>query len=137
MDVSDVLKINTIEFLKGRYFRALDTKDWSTFESTLADDVEVDHEALAGPKVNGKANYVTRLQSDYDGAKTVHHGHMPEIRITSANTAEGTWAMQVLIVKANGKRVLAFGHHRDTYVIRNDQWAITSTKATRLQLDES
>ncbi|GAA5148851.1 hypothetical protein GCM10023321_11760 [Pseudonocardia eucalypti] len=137
MDVPDVLKINTIEFLKARYFRCLDTKDWSTFESTLADDVEVDHEALAGPKANGRANYVTRAQSDYDGAKTVHHGHMPEIRLTSANTAEGTWAMQVLTVKANGRRVLAFGHHRDSYAIRDGQWRITSTKATRLQLDES
>ena len=30
------------------------------------------------------------------GVVTVHHGHMPEIDVTSPTTATGTWAMAVL-----------------------------------------
>jgi hypothetical protein len=137
MDPNTLQTINTIESLKARNLRSLDTKDWSEFESTLAADVDVDHAALSGERVNGASNYVTQLRRDYDGAVTVHHGHMPEITLTSSDSAFGTWAMQVLVVRPNGRRVLAFGHHQDTYGIRGGRWSITSTKSTRLQLDES
>jgi hypothetical protein len=34
--------------------------------------------------------YVAKLLAD---TVTVHHGHMPEIELTSATTATGIWAM--------------------------------------------
>jgi len=42
-----------------------------------------------------------------------------------------------LLVPANGKRLLAFGHDHDTYGIRGGRWVITGTKETRLQEDMS
>lgn len=33
------------------------------------------------------------MKTAVEAAETVHHGHMPEINLTSAATAEGIWAM--------------------------------------------
>jgi hypothetical protein len=137
MDPTTLQTINSIEALKARYFRALDTKDWTEFESTLADDIEVDHTALDGHQATGASNYVALLQEDYDGTVTVHDAHMPEIELTSAGSAVGTWAMQVLLVRPDGERVLAFGHHQDTYGLQDGSWLITTTTSTRLQVDKS
>jgi hypothetical protein len=137
MDPTTLQTINSIEALKARYFRALDTKDWTEFESTLADDIEVDHTALDGHQATGASNYVALLQEDYDGTVTVHDAHMPEIELTSAGSAVGTWAMQVLLVRPDGERVLAFGHHQDTYGLQDGRWLITTTTSTRLQVDKS
>lgn len=137
MDPDTLQAINTIESLKARYFRGFDTKDWSTLGSVLANDIDVDTTALGGTSVTGASNYVAALQRDYGTTVTVHHGHMPEITITAAGAATGTWAVQVLLVRPDGKRLLAFGHDHDTYGIRDGRWMITSIKSTGLQEDQS
>jgi hypothetical protein len=137
MDPTTLQTINSIEALKARFFRALDTKEWTEFESTLADDIEVDHTALGGHQATGATNYVALLQEDYDGTVTVHDAHMPEIELTAADSAVGVWAMQVLLVRPDGQRVLAFGHHQDTYGLQDGRWLITTSTSTRLQVDES
>jgi len=137
MDANKAQALIAIEALKARYFRSFDTKDWPTLGTVLADDVDVDETALGGDHVTGATNYVSLLKHDYDKTVTVHHGHMPEIELTAPDTATGTWAVQVLTVRPDGKRLLAFGHDHDTYTLRNGQWLITSTKATRLHLDKS
>ncbi|WP_433761263.1 nuclear transport factor 2 family protein [Nocardia sp. CA-135398] len=129
--------INTIESLKARYFRSLDTKDWSTFGSVLADDIDVDTTAVGGDRIRGASNHVVALQTDYGTTVTVHHGHMPEIAITAAGAATGTWAVQVQLIKPDGRRLLSFGHDHDTYGIRDGRWVITGMKSTRLQADQS
>jgi hypothetical protein len=137
MDPTTLQTINSIEALKARFFRTLDTKDWDEFETTLADDIEVDHTALGGHQATGASDYVALLREDYDGTVTVHDAHMPEIELTSPDSAVGTWAMQVLLVRPDGQRVLAFGHHQDTYGLQDGGWLITTTTSTRLQVDES
>ncbi|MFI6362247.1 nuclear transport factor 2 family protein [Nocardia sp. NPDC050630] len=137
VDPDTLQAINTIESLKARYFRSFDTKDWSALGSVLADDVDVDTTALGGTSVTGASNYVAALQRDYGTAVTVHHGHMPEIAITGAAAATGTWAVQVLLVRPDGKRLLAFGHDHDRYGIRDGRWVITGIKSTGLQEDQS
>ncbi|MEV6335332.1 nuclear transport factor 2 family protein [Nocardia vinacea] len=137
VDPQTLQAINVIESLKARYFRTLDTKDWSAFGTVLADDIDVDTTAVGGDRVRGASNHAAALQTDYGDAVTVHHGHMPEIAITAAGAATGTWAVQVLLVKPDGKRLLSFGHDHDTYGIRNGRWVITGIKSTRLQADQS
>ncbi|MEV5834520.1 nuclear transport factor 2 family protein [Nocardia sp. NPDC052112] len=137
VDPDTLQAINAIESLKARYFRNLDTKDWSAFGSVLADDIDVDTTAVGGERVTGAADYVAALQRDYGNTVTVHHGHMPEIAITGMGAATGTWAVQVLLVRADGGRLLSFGHDRDTYGIRDGRWVITAMKSTRLQSDQS
>lgn len=137
MDPTTAQAINAIESLKARCFRSIDTKDWEALDSVVAEDVSVDSTALEGDRVTGASNYVALLKRDYDKAVTVHHGHMPEIEITSPGSATATWAVQVLTVQPDGERVLAFGHDHDTYSLSGDQWLITATTSTRLHLDNS
>lgn len=137
MDPYTVQAINAIESLKARYFRSLDTKDWPSVDSALADDVDVDTTALGGDRVTGAANYLALLKRNYGKTITVHHGHMPEIQLTSPAVATGTWAVHALMVRPDGKRELCFGHDRDSYALRGGRWLITATTSTRLHQDES
>ncbi|MEV2224817.1 nuclear transport factor 2 family protein [Nocardia vinacea] len=63
MDPQISQAINVIESLEARYFRILDTKDWSAFDSVLADDIDVDTTALGGDRVRGASNHVAALQT--------------------------------------------------------------------------
>ncbi|WP_405813436.1 nuclear transport factor 2 family protein [Streptomyces sp. NBC_01390] len=137
MSQSTLQAIDAIELLKARYCRLLDTKDWDDLKSVLAIDVVVDTTALGGDLVVGASNCEAMLERKYDKAVTVHHGHMPEIALTSPSSAKAIWAMQILTVQSNGKRVLAFGHDHDTYALRGGRWLITTIKSTRLLMDES
>jgi hypothetical protein len=51
-------------------------------------------------------------------AVTVHHGHMPEIELTSNGDATGTWAMEDELWFPDGSPVLhvhGYGHYHETY----------------------
>nr|WP_205582909.1 nuclear transport factor 2 family protein [Streptomyces acidiscabies] len=137
MDTSTLQSIDAIEFLKARYCRILDTKDWDDLRSVLASDVVVDTTVLGGDRVIGASNCLALFKRNYDKTVTVHHGHMPAITLASPRSVKATWAMEVLTVQPDGKRALAFGHDHDTYSLRGGRWLITSIKSTRLLMDES
>ena len=69
------------------------------------------------------------------GAVTVHQGHTPEIEVTSATTATGTWALNDIVIWPNGMRLDGYGHYHETYEKVDDGWRIKSSKLTRLHVD--
>ena len=75
--------IEAIKQLKARYFRTMDTKDWAGMRQVFTDDVVMDTTDSGGGVVNGADAFVAFLQETLAGAVTVHHGHMPEVRLTS------------------------------------------------------
>jgi hypothetical protein len=80
------------------------------------------------------------LEPTLNGVVTVHHGHMPEIELTSATTATGVWAMEDHLRWPAGESIgelHGYGHYHETYVKLDDGWRISSTKLTRLRLDVS
>ena len=87
-----LLDIEEIKALKARYFRTLDQRDWAGFGRVFAVDA-----VLEVPEADmverGREAIVAAVSGALTGARTVHHGHMPEIEITGADTATGTWAM--------------------------------------------
>src|SRR5205823_1481020 len=71
---------------------------------------------------------------------TVHHGHTPEIELTSPTTANGIWAMFDYVDRirhADGKREAfkGYGHYEETYVRTLAGWRIASMKLTRIRID--
>ena len=78
-------------------------------------DVVVDTTASGGGIATGADAFVEFLRATLDGAVTVHHGHMPEIDITSPATATGIWALQDVIVWPDGTRLHGYGHYHETY----------------------
>ena len=66
---------------------------------------------------------------------TVHQGHMPEIAVTSPDTATGIWALHDIVIWPNGTRLDGFGHYREQYRREADGWRIASSALTRLHTE--
>jgi SnoaL-like domain len=75
------------------------------------------------------------LEQTLTGAVTVHHGHMPEVTLTSPNTAAGVWALHDEIVWPDGTRMRGDGHYHETYELVAGEWRIASSTLTRLRMD--
>jgi uncharacterized protein (TIGR02246 family) len=127
--------IEAIKQLKARYFRTMDTKDWAGMRRVFADDVVMDTSEAGGNVITGADEFMAFLEPALGDAVTVHHGHMPEIAITSPTTATGIWALQDLIRWPDGNSMVGFGHYHETYEKSGGEWRIKTCKLTRLRVD--
>jgi uncharacterized protein (TIGR02246 family) len=127
--------IEAIKQLKARYFRTMDTKDWAGMREVFADDVTMDTTDSGGNVMTGADDFLVFLQATLDGVVTVHHGHMPEIELTSPTTATGTWSMEDRLRWPDGTELHGFGHYHETYEKTDGAWRITSSTLTRLRMD--
>jgi SnoaL-like domain len=127
--------IEAIKQLKARYFRTIDTKDWAEFRRLFTDHVVVDTTESGGNVVTGADEFLVFLQDTLAGVTTVHHGHTPEIDVTSAITASGVWAMEDMLRWPDGTELHGYGHYHETYAKGGDGWQIQSTTLTRLRMD--
>ena len=88
--------IEAIKQLKARYFRTMDTKDWDAMRQVFTDDV-ASTRPVGGRVIPGADEFIAYLKETIGDVVTVHHGHMPEIELTSATTATGVWSMEDMI----------------------------------------
>jgi hypothetical protein len=135
-DMRALWDIEQIKQLKARYFRAMDTKQWEEFAEVWARD------ALAGSgdsALRGREAIVEYIKSQSETARSVHHGHMPEIELLVDGTARGIWAMFDFYEERAGdppKGFMGFGHYQETYVFEDGAWRIATMVLTRLRIDE-
>jgi hypothetical protein len=132
--------VEAIKQLKARYFRLMDTKDWTGFREVFTEDVVVDVSADGAGVHEGVDVFLAMLVPILTDVITVHHGHTPEITITSETTATGTWAMEDVLRFPPGGPIAdlhGWGHYHDTSRQGDDGWRIASTRLTRLRLDVS
>ena len=127
--------IEAIKQLKARYFRMMDTKDWDGMREVFADDVLIDTTDSGGRVVAGADEFMAGLREILEDVLTVHHGHMPEIELTSATTATGVWSMEDMLRWPNGSELHGFGHYHETYEKVDGEWRIASCTLTRLRVD--
>jgi uncharacterized protein (TIGR02246 family) len=127
--------VEAIKQLKARYFRTMDTKDWAGMRQVFTDDVVVDTTDSGGGIVTGAEAFLEFLQRTLAHTVTVHHGHMPEIALTSPTTATGIWALHDVIVWPDGSRLDGDGHYHETYELVGGGWRIKSSTLTRLRMD--
>jgi hypothetical protein len=143
--IERLVAIEEIKQLKARYFRCLDTKDWDGFASVFADDAVMDMSAemrdgtTEGDGITTGARQIADfVRGAVDSVNTVHHGHMPEIEVTSDTTATGVWAMEDKLWWPEGAPLTAmhgYGHYRERYVRTSDGWRIAFLTLTRLRVD--
>ncbi|MBI3743140.1 MAG: nuclear transport factor 2 family protein [Chloroflexi bacterium] len=127
--------IEAIKQLKARYFRFLDTKRWKQFGEVFAENGVSRHPETGEITVQGRAAIVERVKGVVRDAVTVHHGHMPEIELTSPTTAKGVWSMFDFVdYGPNGWK--GYGHYQEEYVKVKGRWYIKSFMLTRLRLDK-
>jgi uncharacterized protein (TIGR02246 family) len=127
--------LEAIRRLKARYFRTMDMKDWDGMRQVFTDDVVMDTAEAGGGVVTGADEFLTFLRETLADAVTVHHGHMPEIELTSESTATGIWALHDIVIFPNGVRLDGHGHYHETYEKQADGWRISASKLTRLHMD--
>ena len=127
--------IEAIKQLKARYFRTMDTKDWTAYRGVFADDVVIDTSEAGGSVWEGGDHFVEQLVPILQDCVTVHQGHTAEIELTSPTTASGIWAMEDHLQWPNGLGLNGFGHYHDTYEKVDGRWVIKTSKLTRLRMD--
>ena len=101
----------------------------------FADDVVVDTTDAGGGVVSGADAFVAFLRKTLEGVVTVHHGHTPEIELTSATTARGIWAMQDFLRWPDGTELRGSGHYHETYERIDGNWRIKTSTLTRLHVE--
>ena len=139
--------VEAIKNLKARYYRCMDTKQWDGWNEVFALDATMDtrEEAPGLEIVVGRENIIAFVSTALEGVTTCHHGHMPEIELTSPTTATGIWAMEDHLWFSEGHplgiaQMHGYGHYHETYELIADgkgagRWLIKTLKLTRLRVD--
>jgi hypothetical protein len=134
----DLWNIEEIRQLKARYFRALDTKDYALLGRIVAKHAVFGRD---DQQVAGREKIVEYLRRRGETARTVHHGHCPEIAIDPADRgrATGIWAMEDYLVENPGEPELrgfhGYGHYHETYVFEDGAWQLETLLLTRIRID--
>jgi len=128
MKQTDQAEIEAIKRLKYKYFRCVDCKLWDELAECLTEDASTSY---SGGKYafQGREKIMGFLKKGLDNTRiSMHHGHHPEIELTSATTATGIWALEdhVIDLKANTSLWGAAFYH-DEYVKVNGEWKIKFT----------
>jgi hypothetical protein len=140
-DMGKLLAVEAIKRLKARYLRCVDTKDWDGFRLVFAPDAQFDiSDDVPGCVLAGRDAIALAVSAPLAECVSVHHGHCPEIDVTSETTACGTWAMEDMLRwsadSAYPNRTLhGYGHYVETYEKIGGQWHIKSMKLRRLRVD--
>lgn len=143
MDANERLVIiEEIKQLKARYFRFLDCKDWNGWRNgVLAHDAELLVPEETDHVFRGAETIIDFVNGFLRDAKTIHHGHMPEITIESPTKARGVWAMEDNIFFPDGqllkdkyRKLQGYGHYHENYSLEDNGWRIKRLLLTRLYL---
>lgn len=127
--------LEDIRILKHRYFRAIDTADTALLGELFTDDIGVDYRGgTYHVRFSGRDNMLEFLANAFhSGALAMHHGHMPEIRLTGDNSAEGIWYLEDIFINIEA-RTHTFGTaiYRDRYRCIGGKWQIERTEYERI-----
>jgi hypothetical protein len=142
MDLTTVEAIEQIKQLKARYFRLMDQKRWEEWRGVFTEDVTAVYhgaprrqsEGAAELRCDGCADLVAKVSGLLASGVSVHHGHMPEIEVTSPTTARGIWAM-VDYLRLPTFTMKGYGHYEEDYVKEGGRWKIKRILLTRLHCD--
>ncbi len=164
----------------------MDTKDWDSYAAFHTDDVVSDSWRSRGAAqpaggrpssgqpasgqpssrpgsdapVTGGAALTAAIRATLDGERpvtSVHHGHTPEIELTSDTTARGVWAMEDRLwwrrdgahggagddggsggdTAGTEEWLHGYGHYHEEYRKVGGRWLISYRALTRLRVDAS
>ena len=133
-----------IKEVKARYFRLVDEKDWDAWRRLFTDDASFDFGD--GNVIEGADTFVASVRGMVeDGpagrARTVHHGHMPELTFESPTEAHGSWVLADYLEwepdPETGVRrgVRGYGHEVETYRKVDGEWKIATWLLSYLRMD--
>ncbi|MGV0686456.1 nuclear transport factor 2 family protein [Mycolicibacterium thermoresistibile] len=122
--------IDEIKQLKYRYLRALDTKNWDEFASTLTEDVSGDYgESLGSEHTFSDRDSLVNFMRTSLGPEiiTEHRVTHPEITV-DGDEATGIWYLQDRVIAPDFNFMLiGAAFYRDRYRRTADGWKICAT----------
>ena len=133
-----LLAIEQIKKVFAARLRIMDTKQWDLYGSVHTEDV-VSESYGPGKQVTGREGLTNAIRNTLQGnvfVTSVHHGHTPEITLTSDTTATGIWAMEDELWWTNGdveEHLHGYGHYHEEYRKVDGAWLISYRKLTRLR----
>ena len=131
MEARQLGEIEAIKRLKSRYFRFMDQKRWDEFAQLFTDDCEQEwrNSPESEPQRNrGRDAVVAFIRSSLDGIDSTHHGHDPDIALTSPTTATGSWALHDHCARGGEVVFHGAGWYEDEYVKEDGAWKIHRTR---------
>ncbi len=141
---SDMLPaITEIGVLKSRYCRFIDTKQWGRLRDLFLPDARFEGLGSA-PQGAGLDTFIDGISTRFAQATSVHHCHMPDIVLTGADAARGTWAMTDYVQWPEGFPVaevpghpgfFGYGYYEEEYARRDGLWKIAFLRLTRIRFD--
>ena len=134
-DTERLVAIEEIKALKARRVRALDTRDWTTYEELHHPDYEANNEGDVPRK--GIKQTVAYLAEYNKHITTLHHAHTPEITIHSHESASGVWAMEDRLWWQQGDEdhwFQGFGFYYETYEKLDGRWVFKTRRLERLKI---
>ena len=134
-DVERVVALADIYRLKARRDRAVDTKDWTTYEALHAPDHYSHNDGM--PRMDGAANMVRQVSRLMANVTSVHHSHTPDITFESSTKARGIWSMEDNLFWKQGEEdhwLRGFGYYHETYEKRDGLWLFTSRRLERIHV---
>lgn len=126
--------LEEIKKLKARYFRGLDSKDWELYGSVFTEDVVADLTTAGGEVFRGREAFLAYARG-LQLIQSVHHGHMPEIELTSEATATGIWSFEDFNLWEDGNQNHGYGHYLETYEKADGRWRIKTMKLSYLRIE--
>ena len=135
MSFDNYQDIEAIKILRSRYFRSMDTADYATFRSLLAEDLVTD---LKGSDYHfhfdNRDAFVEAVANAIHAGVVAHHvAHLPEITLTGATTAEGIWYLEDWALDLATRKVRSgTAIIRDRYRKFDRTWKITHYEYRRV-----
>lgn len=133
------LAIEEIKRTFAARLRCMDNKEWHIYPTLHTDDVVSltfgDHSVVGPDAVTAS---IKRVLDGRHPITSVHHGHTPEIELTSDTTARGIWAMEDHLWWTNGdqeEHLHGYGHYHEEYRKEDGRWLISRRALTRLRVD--
>jgi len=135
-----LIEMEEIRALKARYFRFLDTKDWDGWTSVFEPEFEQEMVAEQIRHKGPREVFVAFVAKALEGVITVHHGHNPEIELTSPTTATAIWPFVDRLkpgpdAPPGATALVGYGHYHESYVKSAAGWRIKTQRVTRLRMD--
>ena len=130
----DLQELEAIKRLKYKYLRCLDLKQWDEMAACFTPDAICSYGdgqyAFAG------RDQIIQFLRDALGPHNLissHRVHQPEIDLTSATTAIGSWALEDIVIETTSNTIIrGAAFYRDEYRKAGGQWQIKSTGYQRL-----
>ncbi|MFH9969399.1 nuclear transport factor 2 family protein, partial [Streptomyces mirabilis] len=126
--------IEDIRQLKARYFRYIDSKQWSKLATLFTAHPTID----VGAKYSSGKELAEKTAALLGDAPSAHQGFLPEIKVNGTR-ASAIWAMEDYVSFPPGSTYKngfhGYGEYHDTYKRINGHWYIDSTVLSRFRVD--